>query len=400
MRVLMRGVEYGDPHIHRTMEQELRERLASGRPLRVYAGFDPTSTDLTLGNLVPMLKMRQFQQFGHQVTFLFGTMTGIVGDPSDKSAARQMLTADEVEANARAWLPQVYRVLDRERTIIRRNSEWLEQLGLADVIELGSHFTVAQFLERQAFAERMEKGQPLYVHEFLYALMQAYDALVLKTDVQIGGVDQLFNIMAGRTLQRAKGEQPLIAITTPLLVGTDGHLKMSKSTGNYVGLDDAPADKFGKIMSIPDHLILNYFTLLTTVSNEELSELQESLKRRSVNPMELKKRLAHEIVALLDGVGAADSAREEFERVFQRREEPEESAQEYALDFDGGSALVDVTQVVVDAGLVASRSEARRLLQQGALFLEGERLSAPQVSVRPGALLRVGRHRFLRLVQR
>lgn len=400
MRVLMRGVEFGDPHIHRTMEQELRERLESGRPLRVYAGFDPTSTDLTIGNMVPMLKMRQFQQFGHEVTFLFGTMTGIVGDPSDKAAARQMLTPEAVEANAQSWLPQVFRVLDNEKTVIRRNGEWLEKLSLADVIELGSHFTVAQFLERQAFSERMEKGQPLYVHEFLYALMQAYDALILKTDVQIGGVDQLFNIMAGRVLQRAKGERPLVAITTPLLIGTDGHLKMSKSTGNYVGLDDAPADKFGKVMSIPDSLILNYFTLLTTVSNEELSELQEQLKRRSVNPMDLKKRLAHEIVSLLDGAEAADTARAEFERVFQRREEPEESAQDFGVEFSNGRAEVDVTQVVVDAGVVASRSEARRLLQQGGISVDGERVSAPQLSVAPGALVRVGRHRFLRLVEK
>jgi tyrosyl-tRNA synthetase len=400
MRVLMRGVEFGEPHIHATMEQDLRERLKEGRPLRVYAGFDPTSTDLTIGNMVPMLKMRQFQQLGHEVTFLFGTMTGIVGDPSDKSAARQMLTPEEVEANARAWLPQIYRVLDRDKTSIRRNGEWLEKLGLGDVIELGSHFTVAQFLERQTFAERMERAQPIYVHEFLYALMQAYDALVLKTDVQIGGVDQLFNIMAGRTLQRAKGEKPLVVLTTPLLVGTDGHLKMSKSTGNYVGLDDAPEDKFGKVMSIPDSLILNYFTLLTTVSNEGLTELEEALEKRTANPMDLKKRLAHEIVTLLDGAEAATAAQAEFERVFQRREEPEQSAQDFRMQFDDGSTTVDITQLLVDAGMAPSRSEARRLLQQGGLTLDGDRVTSAQVTLRPGALLRVGRHRFLRFIQR
>jgi tyrosyl-tRNA synthetase len=400
MRVLMRGVEFGDSHIHETMQQELRERLAEGRPLRVYAGFDPTSADLTIGNMVPMLKMRQFQDFGHEVTFLFGTMTGIVGDPSDKTAARQMMAPEEIEANARAWLPQVYRVLDEAKTTIRRNGEWLEKLGLADVIELGSNFTVAQFLERQTFAERMERGQPIYIHEFLYALMQAYDALIMKTDVQIGGIDQLFNILAGRTLQRARGERPLTAITMPLLVGTDGHLKMSKSTGNYVGLDEPAAEKFGKLMSIPDGLILNYFMLLTTISNDELAELEEALEKRNVHPMDLKKRLAYEVVTLLDGAEAAQAAREEFERVFQRREEPEQSAQDFRVPFENGRASIDILQLVVDAGFVPSRSEARRLLQQGGLSLDGQRLTSAQVSVRPGALLKVGRHRFLRLVER
>jgi tyrosyl-tRNA synthetase len=401
MRILMRGVEYGDPHIHRTMEQELRERLAEGRPLRVYCGFDPTSTDLTIGNLVPMLKMRQFQRLGHEVTFLFGTMTGIVGDPSDKTATRQMLTMEQVEANAREWLRQVYRVLDRERTIIRRNADWLAKLTLPDVIELGSHFTVAQFLERETFAKRMQEHKPIYVHEFLYALMQARDAVELQTDVQIGGVDQLFNIMAGRTLQRDLGQRPLVAICTPLLVGTDGHLKMSKSTGNYIGMDDPPDDMYGKVMSIPDSLVLDYFTLLTEVPGDELGRIGEDLQTGGARAMEAKKRLGREIVGLLYGADAARQAQEEFERVFQRRERPEDSAIDLAVDLGSdGFTQTDVTLLLSQAGVVPSRGEARRLLSQGAISLDGATLSEAKVRLREGALLRVGRHRFLRIVRK
>ncbi len=258
MRTLMRGVEFGDPHIQATMEAELRTRLAEGRPLRVYCGFDPTAVDLTLGHLVPMFKMRQFQRFGHDVTFVIGTMTGMIGDPTDRSAARQMLTSEQVNSNAETWQGQALRVLDREKTTFRRNSTWLAAMTLADMIQLASNFTVSQFLEKESFRKRLDEGRPVYVHEFMYAMMQAYDAHVLETDVQIGGVDQLFNIMAGRQLQKSMDERPLVAITTPLLLGTDGHLKMSKSVGNYIGIDDAPADMFGKIMSIPDSLIVNY----------------------------------------------------------------------------------------------------------------------------------------------
>jgi tyrosyl-tRNA synthetase len=397
MRVLMRGVEYGDPNIHSTMEEELRARLTEGRPLRVYAGFDPTSTDLTLGNLVPMLKLRQFQQFGHEVTFLFGTMTAIVGDPSDKTAARQMLTLEEVEANAAAWQKQVDKVLDGHTTI-KRNDEWLATLTLPQIIDLGSHFTVAQFLERDTFRQRMEAQKPIYVHEFLYALMQAFDALTLKTDVQIGGIDQLFNIMAGRQLQRDLGERPLIAVCTPLLVGTDGHLKMSKSTGNHVGLDDTPEDMYGKLMSIPDSLITNYYTLLTAIPADEIAATEKTIADRTANPMEAKKRLAHEVVMLLNGKAAADGAQAEFERVFQKREEPER-AQEMALDFGTARVLtVDITLLLAQSGLVPSRSEARRLLDQGALAIDGETVTKHQVEVHPSTLIHVGRHRFLRLI--
>jgi tyrosyl-tRNA synthetase len=399
MQVLMRGVEYGDPHIQATMEHDLRSKLAEGRALRVYCGFDPTSTELTIGNLVPMLKMRQFQQLGHEVIFLIGTMTGIVGDPSDKTAARRMLTPEEVEHNAETWVSQAYRVLDPAKTRVERNGSWLSDLSFADVIQLGSHFTVSQFLERENFRLRLEAEKPIYVHEFLYALMQAYDAYHLKTDVQIGGVDQLFNIMAGRTLQRDLGEKPLVAVCTPLLIGTDGHLKMSKSTGNYIGLDDTPADMYGKVMSIPDSLIFNYFTLLTEVPNDELAAIERGLADRSLNPMEQKKRLAHEIVALLHGREAAGAAQAEFERVFQRREQPREYEDLVLPLGPEGSESMDITQVIARASLAPSRSEARRLLAQGAIAVNGAVIEEPRVELSEGDIIRIGRHRFARVVR-
>jgi tyrosyl-tRNA synthetase len=345
-----------------------------------------------------MLKLRQFQSFGHEVTFLMGTMTATVGDPSDKAATRQQLTMEQVQANCQTWLDQAYRVLDPEKTIVRYNADWLAPLTLADLVQLASHFTVAEFLAHETFKRRMAEDKPLYIHEFIYALMQAYDAYHLQTDVQVGGSDQLFNIMAGRKLQQSLGERPLIALCTPLLVGTDGHLKMSKSVGNAISMDDQPADMYGKVMSIPDSLILNYYTLLTTVSNDELAALNHRLADRSLNPMEAKKRLAFEIVALLNGEEAAHLAQAEFERVFQRREEPEK-AEDITVELEpNGRATIDITLLLSNVGAAPSRSEARRLLNQGALAVDGQTLTAARVEVAAGSLIRVGRHRFLRVV--
>jgi tyrosyl-tRNA synthetase len=400
MAVLMRGVEYGDANIQRTMEEELRTRLSEGKPLRVYAGFDPTFTDLHIGHMIPMLKLRQFQQFGHDVVFLMGTMTAMIGDPTDKSAARQMLTKEAVEANTQTWLRQAYRVLDPDKTEVARNGEWLSGLTLTEVVDLASRFTVAQFLDHETFRNRLESGRPLYLHEFIYATMQAYDAHHLKTDVQVGGVDQLFNIMAGRQLQRAMGERPLIALTVPLLIGTDGTQKMSKSLGNSISMNDAPADMFGKVMSIPDSLLTNYYTRLTSVPVEEIEAMARDIESRKLNPMEAKKRLAGLVVALLYDEPAAEAAQAEFERVFQRREEPEE-ATELAVELGpAGEAAIDVIQTITDAGVVASRSEARRLLSQGALALDGQTIKEAQILVREGSLIRVGRHRFLRVTSK
>jgi tyrosyl-tRNA synthetase len=395
MAVLMRGVEYGDPHIQRTMEEGLRERLKLGRPLRVYCGFDPTFTGLTLGNMVPMLKLRQFQRFGHEVTFLMGTMTATVGDPSDKAAARKQLTMEEVQANCQSWLDQAYRVLDREKTLVKYNADWLAPLNLADVVQLASNFTVAEFLAHETFKKRMDEERPLYIHEFIYALMQAYDAHHMQTDVQVGGSDQLFNIMAGRKLQQALGEAPLIAVCTPLLIGTDGVLKMSKSVGNSINMDMTPADMYGKLMSIQDELMPNYYTLLTDVSSEEI----RAVERGDVKPMDAKKRLAHEVVALLTDEEAADSAQAEFERVIQGGEAPSEPIDLPVNLGPDDKAKIDVRLVLADAGVVASRGEARRLLSQGGIAVDDVALTQAEIEVQAGAIIRIGRHRFFRVTR-
>jgi tyrosyl-tRNA synthetase len=402
MRILMRGVEYGDEGIRATMESDLRERLKEGRPLRIYCGYDPTSTDLTLGNAVSMRKLRQFQDLGHEVTFLIGNFTGLVGDPSDKDSARPMLTPEQAKANSRTWLRQAYRVLDREKTIVRYNADWLGKLSMADVVQLASRFTVAQFLERDIYVQRRQRGEAIYLHEFLYALLQAYDAVAMETDVQVGGTDQLFNIMAGRTLQRALGQQPQIAICLPMLLGTDGKSKMSKSLGNHIGLDDPPDEMYGKVMSIPDDVMMDYFTLVTDVPEEELVEMREQLAARSVNPMKLKKRLAHDIVTQYHGAKAARAAEQGFTRVFQQREQPE-SVEEITLPkaaWEAGDAFPRVLpSLLKDLGVVASVSEGRRLVAQGAVELDGEKLALKNaLRPRPGMVIRVGKHRFLRIV--
>jgi tyrosyl-tRNA synthetase len=297
------------------------------------------------------------------------------------------------------WLTQAYRVLDPEKTIVRRNGDWLSPLALKDVVEIASNFTVAQFLEHETFRNRMADAKPLYIHEFIYALMQAYDAFTMDTDVQVGGSDQLFNIMAGRQLQRAKGVRPLVAVCTPLLIGTDGALKMSKSVGNSILIDDTPSDMYGKLMSIPDSLITNYYTLLTDVPSEQLVAIEQGISDGSLHPMEAKKRLARTIVAMLHGDEAADGAQGEFERVFQQRQQPVET-QDLPVDLGpDGLATVDVVDLLVGAGAATSKSEARRLLSQGGVTLEGRAVVGPRIDIAEGLVLRVGRHRFYKVVK-
>lgn len=444
MRLLMHGVEYGDEQIRATMEHELRERLQEGRPLRVYLGVDPSAPDLTLGHTVAMYKLRQFQDLGHETVFLIGDFTGLVGDPSDKDTRRPMLTPEELEANARTYTDQAFKVLDPERTIIDHNANWLGKLTFTDLIQLASNFTVGQFLQHENFALRRERGDPIYLHEFFYALMQGYDAVALHCDVQVGGTDQLFNIMAGRTVQRAFDQRPQVAVCVPILVGTDGHLRMSKTQGNHIALADPPDEVYGKVMSLPDHLIVDYFTLVTRVPVEELEEIGRQLQERSVNPMELKKRLAREIVSQYHGPEAAQAAGQEFERVFQRREAPEEALQAVfsreewleieraalAAQHDLGTEyteerlsqlreelgvlfptsiasteeelqythVVSLPHLLVKLGLVKSKSEARRQIQQGAVDINGETCTRTVALIREGSMIRVGKHRFLRIM--
>ncbi len=393
MRILLAGTEFGDEATRRVMTEELKKRLEEDRPLRVYAGFDPTRVDLHLGHTVPMRKMRDFQDLGHEVTFLIGSFTATIGDPTGRDKTRPVLTDAEIEANARTYTDQAFAVLDEGRTTIRYNAEWLSKLTFADVTRLTAHYTVQQFIRRENFAKRLDGGEPIHISEMLYAMMQAYDAWYLNADVQLGGTDQTFNLLAGRQLQEAMGQRPQVALTLPILVGTDGHEKMSKSYDNYIGITEEPRDMFGKVMSIPDSALAEYFTLVTPLRPDEVEAITADIEARRLPPMDAKKRLAAEIVTVFHSADAAADARDYFEATVQRRETPEEMA-EYAM-----KERAPLAQTVVAAGLAASNGEVRRLVEQGAVLVNGERASDFALEVGPGDELRVGRHRFLRLVE-
>ncbi len=394
--ILMHGAEFGDERTKKNMEAELRERLIeserTGRPLRVYCGYDPTAPDIHLGHTVTMRKLRQFQELGHTAIFLIGTFTGLVGDPSDRDRARPRRAAEELAENARTYVRQAYRILDPQKTEVRYNADWLANLTFADVINLAANFTIQQFLARDRIALRYERGEAVGLHEFLYALMQGYDAVALEADVQIGGTEQLFNLMVGRKLQEVFGQRPQVCLTFPILVGTDGHERMSKSTGNYIGIDEPPEIKYGKAMSIPDTAMRNWFDLVTRWRPAQIEELLGAVERGEVHPMEAKKKLAWEIVASLDGDEAANRAAAHFERVHQQRELPHDMP-EYVL-----AGPTNVVDVVFAAGLARSKSDARRLVQQSAVKLDGQPVRDIEVDVEAGSILQVGKRHFLRLV--
>ena len=390
--LLMHGAEFGDEQIKEKMAQELRERIAEGRPLRVYCGYDPTAPDLHLGHTVTMRKLRLFQDLGHQAIFVIGTYTALIGDPSDRDKARPRLTLEQIEENARTYVEQAFKILDPERTEVRYNGEWLSKLTYKDIVELASLFTVQQFLARENFAKRYRRGDPIWLHEFLYALMQGYDAVMLRADVQIGATDQLFNLLAGRRIQEHFGQRPQVCITYPILVGTDGKLRMSKSRGNYIGIDEPPEVMYGKVMSIPDEAMANYFDLVTRWSPEEIERLKAGLADGSIHPRDAKMKLAWEIVDAFHGREAADAAQEHFRRVFQRRELPEE------MPVRELSGPINIVDLIFDAGFARSKSDARRLVQQGAVRLDGERVTDIETTVEPReGVLQVGKRRFLRL---
>lgn len=392
MRILMAGTEFGDESTRITMERELRARLQEDRPLRVYCGYDPTRVDLHLGHSVSMRKLRQFQDLGHEVTFLIGSFTATIGDPTGRDKTRPVLTTAEIEENAKTYTDQAFAILDRSKTIIRYNADWLAGLTFADVTRLTGHYTVQQFIRRENFAKRLDAGEPIHVSELLYAMMQAYDAYELNADVQLGGTDQTFNLFAGRQLQEARGQKPQVCLTLPILVGTDGHEKMSKSYGNYIGITEPANDMFGKVMSIPDSSIVNYFTLVTPLGPDAIEGIERALADGSLRPMDAKKRLAEEITTVFHGADAARDARAYFEATVQRRETPDEMP-EHAVE--GRAPLTDVLRA---AELVKSNGEVRRLVSEGGLLLNGEKVADFTVEVGPGDEIRVGRHRYLRLV--
>lgn len=377
------------------VESELAERLASGRPLRVKVGFDPTAPDLHLGHTVIINKMRQFQELGHEVVFLIGDFTGMIGDPSGKNVTRPALSREEIESNAATYKAQVFKILDPEKTVVEFNSRWCSELGAEGIIRLASRHTVARMLERDDFDKRYRAGQPIAIHEFLYPLMQGYDSVALKTDIEMGGTDQKFNLLVGRELQKQYGQPSQVVITLPLLEGLDGVQKMSKSLGNIVGITDAPDDMFGKLMSISDDLMWRYFELLSFKSLADIALLRKSVEDGS-NPRDVKFELAKEIVARFHSEADADRSQKNFVDRFSQGVLPED-LDETALDSAGLG--LGLAQAIKAAGLASSTSEAMRLVGQGAVRLDGERLEDPKKVLEVGTkgILQVGKRRLARI---
>ncbi|MFQ5582699.1 MAG: tyrosine--tRNA ligase [Mariprofundaceae bacterium] len=369
------------------LEAKLRQAAEEGRSLKVKAGFDPTAPDLHLGHTVLLEKLRQFQSCGHTVIFLIGDFTGMIGDPSGKSETRPPLSRDEVLANAETYKQQVFRILDADNTEVRFNSEWLEQLSVADPIHIAGKATVARMLERDDFEKRYRSGQSIAVHEFLYPLIQGYDSVALEADIEIGGNDQKFNLLMGRQMQEAYGQSPQVILTTPLLEGLDGVNKMSKSLDNYVGITEVAKEQFGKLMSISDELMWTYYQLLTDIDVNE---------RRQMHPMEAKKALAELMVERFHGQGAGQKARDEFERVFSKHDLPTDIPDK-ALPAEAGGLWI--AMALSQSGLTQSNGEALRLIKQGALSIDGEKISDRDHALKPGGpyLIRLGKRRFLNL---
>ena len=393
---LMQGADFGDDSIAEAMAVELKERLVesakTGLPLRVYCGYDPTSTDLHLGHTVTMRKLRQFQELGHHVMFVIGSFTAMIGDPSDKDKLRKQLTHEQVMENGRTYAEQAFRILDPEKTEVVYNHEWLGKLTFTDLIELASNFTVQQFLARDNFHNRVEKSEPIYLHEFFYAIMQGYDAHHLNTDVQIGGSDQLFNILtAARKLMAYFGQKPNIGIVLGILPGTDGEVRMSKSLGNHIPLNTSAEDMYGKVMSIPDKAMPIYARLATQWSPEELHAFENGLVTNSLHPRDAKMKLAFGITSVFYAEEAAGAAQDQFINTFQKGNIPDEIP-EYQLK--DGDNLIDI---LVSQKMASSRGDARRLLEQQGIKLDGEAVSDANAELMPGMVLQVGKRRFLRL---
>ena len=377
-------------------EEDLIAKLKEGRPLIIKAGFDPTAPDLHLGHTVLIQKMKQFQELGHEVVFLIGDFTGMIGDPSGKSQTSKQLTRDEVLKNAETYKEQIFKILDPNKTRIEFNHRWMETLNAVSLIELSAKYTVARMLEREDFKQRYQKQQSISIHEFLYPLMQGYDSVVLKADVELGGTDQRFNLLIGRELQREYGQRPQVVLTMPLLEGTDGVQKMSKSLGNYIGINEAPEEMFGKIMSVSDEIMWRYYELL---SNRELKEIQSTrsqVESGSLHPMEVKKRLAQELVARFHGDAAAKSAQNYFETRYQKKAVPDEIKKRFSAP-----KPIWICRLIVDLQFAKSGSEARRLITQGAVRVDGEVIGDVnfEFNGKSHRILEVGKNRIAQIEQ-
>lgn len=383
-------------------ESALLEKLKRGKPLNIKLGVDPTAPDIHLGHAVPLRKLRQFQDLGHQVTLIIGDGTALIGDPSGRNSTRPQLTSEQIAENAQTYVDQAFKILDPEKTTLRYNSEWIFALDMAGLLKLTSNFTVARILERDDFHNRYTSNLPISLHEFLYPVMQAYDSVVIKADVELGGTDQLFNLLAGRELMEKMGMEPQVCLTLPLLEGTDGVKKMSKSYGNYVGVNDAAADMFGKVMSIPDEIMIKYYRLASTVAVDEIDRIEAGLAADELHPNKVKRALARNIVEAYHDADAAQEAEAQFDLVFKNHAVPDDIP-EFSADLTpNDEGLVYVAKLLVEAGLAQSAGEARRLIDGGGVKVNGEALPAKAYNVEPsvleGAIIQVGKRKFVKLV--
>ena len=377
---------------------KLAKSAKSGVPLTIKAGFDPTAPDLHLGHTVLLQKLKQFQDLGHNVCFLIGDFTGRIGDPSGKNETRPPLTKEQVKQNAKTYTDQVFKILDIKKTKVMFNSEWLDKLSPSDIVSLCSKYTVARMLERDDFSKRYSNQQPISVHEFLYPLLQGYDSVAIKADVELGGTDQKFNLLVGRELQRDYGQEPQVVLTMPLLEGTDGVQKMSKSYDNYIGVDEAPREMFGKVMSISDVMMLRYYELLSDIDNAGLEKLKADIESGALHPKSAKVNLAKEIVTRFHSEAAADEAAREFDQIFKRGKLPDKIPT-HSVEW-GEKEKVWLITTLKDAGVISSTSEGRRLIKQGAISIEGEKVTDAEFSITKNdgeKIVKVGKKRFVKL---
>lgn len=380
--------------------EELKNKLArsakTGKPLKIKAGFDPTAPDLHVGHTVLLQKMKHFQDLGHEVYFLIGDFTGFIGDPTGKSETRKPLTREDIAKNAETYKEQVFKILDPEKTKIAFNSEWLGKIDSFDMIRLASELTVARMLERDDFKKRFEGGRPISIHEFLYPLIQGYDSVAMEADVELGGTDQLFNLLVGRDLQRSRGQEPQIVLTMPLLEGLDGINKMSKSLGNYIGITDPANDIYGKTMSVTDELMFRYYELLSDLTSYEIEKLKQGLEQGALHPKEIKQKLARELTARFHSEEEAVQAQQNFENVFAKHDLPDDLP-EFKLSSD---EPVWLPKLMVDSGMVSSTSDGRRMIKQNAVSIDGEKVGDTNFAVEPAGdlILKVGKRRFCKVV--
>ena len=388
-RILRRGVS------EIIVESEFVRLLQSGTSLRLKMGFDPSRPDIHLGHVVGLRKLRQLQELGHQVILIVGDWTAQIGDPSGQSATRPVLTHEEVVDNAQSYMKQFFKVIDKRRTQVVWQSEWFGKFSLADVINLTGRFTIAQFLERDDFARRFQAHRPIAITELLYPLLQAYDSVAITSDIEFGGTDQKFNLLVGRELQGMMDQRPQQCFLMPILVGTDGSQKMSKSLGNYIGVDEPPSEMFGKVMSLPDTLVLDYFRYLTDVPDTDLDEISKALEDASVNPMEFKKRLAEDITARFHSTQEGQNARSNFERVVQGRQAPTDEDQYVQVPVIAGTSTSDVVRLAFPE---SSRSQLKRLISEGAVEVDGAKITG-EIGHKPGQTIKLGRRRFIKTIE-